>query len=186
MIYSIFSFKASGAGATAFSGKVYYIASSSAAFSLIFEGFFLAGSKGPASAITWLIAASTSVSFVLASICIFEALAIFPVVGLEAFTVSSTSSTLAYLLLLGVAARPFCIFGTITSAEGLKTSKIFVPSVFGSSALSLPVFASACSAEGAFGMVAGSSTFYVGGIGSFGSAAEEVFPPNSGTAAVSI
>jgi hypothetical protein len=58
---------------------------------------------------------------------------------LEAFTVSSTSSTLAILLLLGVAARPFCIFGIVTSAEGLKTSNIFVPSVFGFSALSLLV-----------------------------------------------
>jgi hypothetical protein len=113
-------------------------------------------------------------------------LAIFPGVGLEAFTVSSTSSTLAILLLLGVAARPFCIFGTVTSTEGLKTSNIFVPSVFGSSALSLPVFALAYSAEGAFGMVAGSSAFCVGGIGSFGSTTEEVFLPNSGTTTGSI
>jgi hypothetical protein len=125
-------------------------------------------------ALAWLIAASASVSFVVASICIFKALAIFPGVELEAFTVSSTSSTLAILLLLGVAARPFCIFGTVTSAEGLKIYDIFVASVFGSSALSLPVFASACSAEGAFGMVPGSPAFCVGGIGSFGAAVEEV------------
>jgi hypothetical protein len=85
-----------------------------------------------------------------------------------------------------VAARPFCIFGTVISVEGFKTSNIFYPFVFGSSALSLPDSASACSAEGVFGMVAGSSSFCVEGIGSFGAAAEEVSPPNSGTMAGSM
>ena len=77
----------------AFSGKVCSIASSSAVFSPISEGFSLAGSEGPASALAWLIAASASVSFVLDSICTLEALAIFPGVELEAFTVSSTSES---------------------------------------------------------------------------------------------
>jgi hypothetical protein len=116
----------------------------------------------------------------------FRSLGNFPGVELEAFTVSSTSSTLAILFLLGVAARPFCILGTVISTEGLKTSNIFYPSAFGSSALSLLVFASACLAEGAFGMVAGSSSFCVEGIGSFGAAAEEVSLPNLGTMAGSI
>jgi hypothetical protein len=80
----------------------------------------------------------------------------------------------------------FCAFGTVTSAEGLKISNIFVSSVFGSSALSLPAFDSASSAEDAFGMVAGSSAFCVGGMGSFDSAAEEIFSPSSGTTAGSI
>jgi hypothetical protein len=125
--------------------------------------------------------------FVSASVCIFEASAIFPEgVELKAFTVYNTSSTFAILLILGVAAKLFCAFGTVTSAEGLKISNIFVPSIFGSSALSLLVFDSASSAEGAFGMIAGSSVFYVGGMCSFGLAAEEVFPPNSGTTAGSI
>jgi hypothetical protein len=79
---------------------------------------------------------------------------------------------------LGVTAKLFCAFGTVTSAEGLKISSIFVPSIFGSSALSLSVFDSASSAEGTFGIIAGSSAFCVGGMGSFGSAAEEVSPPN--------
>ena len=61
-----------------FSGKLCSVASSSAAFSSIFEGFFSAGSEGPASALAWLTSVSTSVGFVSASICIFEASAIFP------------------------------------------------------------------------------------------------------------
>jgi hypothetical protein len=61
---------------------------------------------------------------------------------------------------------------------------MFFPSIFGSSALS--VFGSANVAEGAFGKVAGSSAFCVEGIGSFGVAAEEVSPPNSGTVAGSM
>ena len=120
----------------------------------------------------------------MASICIFEASTIFPGVEFEAFTDSRTSSTLAILFLLGVAARPFCAFGTVTSAEGLKTSNVFVPSILGSSVLS--VFGSAYLAEGALGKVAGSSAFYIEGIGSFGAAAQEVSPLNSGTTAGSM
>jgi hypothetical protein len=132
-----------------------------------------------------LTAVSISTSFVSASVCIFEASTIFPEgVELEAFTDSSTSSTFAILLLLGVAARPFYAFGTVTFAEGLKTSNIFVPSIFGSLALS--VFDSASSAEGTFSITAGSSAFCVGEMGSFGLAVEEVSPPNSGTTAGSI
>jgi hypothetical protein len=85
---------------------------------------------------------------------------------------------------LGVAARPFCAFGIVTSIEGLKTSNVCVPSILGSSTLS--VFGSANLAEGAFGKVTGSSAFYVEGIGSFGVVAEEVSPPNSGTTAGSM
>jgi hypothetical protein len=55
---------------------------------------------------------------------------------LKALTVSSTSSTFAILLLLGVAVEPFCAFGTVTSDEGLKISSVFVSSIFGFSTLS--------------------------------------------------
>jgi hypothetical protein len=84
----------------------------------------------------------------------------------------------------GVAARPFCAFGIVTSDEGLKTSNVFIPSILGSSVLS--VFGSANLVEGAFGKVAGSSAFCVEEIGSFGAAAEEISPPNSGTTAGSM
>jgi hypothetical protein len=98
-------------------------------------------------------------------------LAIFPEeIELEAFTDSNTSSTLAILFLLGVAARPFCAFGIVTSVEGLKTSNIFVPSILGSSVLS--VFGSANSVEGTFGITAGFLAFCVGEMGSFGLAVE--------------
>jgi hypothetical protein len=118
----------------------------------------------------------------LSFVCIFEALGIFPEgVELKAFTVSSTSSTFTILFLFGVAARPFYAVGTDISAEGLKISNLFASSVFGSSALSLSAFGSVISAEGAFGMVAGSLAFCVGGVGSFGAAAKEVSPPKSGT-----
>jgi hypothetical protein len=51
--------------------------------------------------------------------------------GLKVFAVSNTtSSTFAILLLLGVAAKLFCVFGTIASVEGLKISGIFVISSF--------------------------------------------------------
>jgi hypothetical protein len=110
-----------------FSGKVCSIASSSAAFSSISEGFFLADSEGPASVSAWIIAAPISADFVSASVYTFEASLIFPEgVELKAFTVSNTSSTFAILLLLGVAARLFCAFGTVTSAEGLKLTFVFL------------------------------------------------------------
>jgi hypothetical protein len=107
-------------------------------------------------------------------------------VEFKVFTVSNTSSTLAILLLLGVVAELFCAFGAVTSDEGLKISNTFVSPIFDSLALSLSVFDSARSIEGAFGIIAGSSSFYVGGMGSLGSAAEEASPPNSGTTAGSI
>jgi hypothetical protein len=87
---------------------------------------------------------------------------------------------------LGVATKLYCAFGTVTSVEGLKISNIFYPSIFGSSDLSLSVFDSASSAEGTFGIMAGPSAFCVGRMRSFGSATEEVSPPNSGTTAGSI
>jgi hypothetical protein len=89
-------------------------------------------------------------------------------------------------------AELFSAFSTVASVEelkipGLKIPDIFVTSsVFYPSALSLSTFISISSAEGAFGITVGSSIFCVGGIGSFGSAAEEASPPNSGTTAGSI
>jgi hypothetical protein len=78
-----------------------------------------------------------------------------------------------------------CTFGTVAFSGGLKTFDTFVvSSVSGLSALS--TFVSTSSAEASFGIVAGSSAFYVGGMGFFGSAVEEVSPPNLGTTAGSI
>ena len=101
--------------------------------------------------------------------------------------VSSTSNTFTILLLLGVMAELFCAFSAVASVKGLKIPGIFVTSsVVDLSALSLSTFVSTGSTEGAFGIIAGSSAFCVGGTGSLGSAAEEASPPNSGTAAGSI
>jgi hypothetical protein len=180
-------FKALGAEVATFSGETCSAAFSSIALSSISEGLFLASSEGPAATLAWITAVSISVDFVSASVYIFEASAIFSEgVELKAFTVSNTSSIFAILLLLGVAAKLFCAFDTVTSAEGLKISNIFVPSIFGSSALSLSVFDSVGSPKGTFAIIAGSSAFCVGGMGSFGLAAEEVSPPNSGTTLGSI
>jgi hypothetical protein len=74
---------------------------------------------------------------------------------------------------MGVIAGPFWVFGTSTSAEGLKISDVFVPSALGSSILS------------AFGVAVNSSVFCAG-VGSLASVAEEVSPTNSGTMAGSI
>jgi hypothetical protein len=187
MIYSIFSFKASGPDAGVFSVKLCSIAFSSAAFSSNFEGYSSAGFEGSASALAWLAAASTSAGLVSASICNFEALVIFPEgVDLKAITVSSTSNIFTILFLFGVAAKPFYVVGTVVSAEGLKISNLFSSSVFGSSALSLSAFGSVISAKDAFSIVVGSSAFCVRGVGSFGAAAKEVSPPKSGTAAGSM
>jgi hypothetical protein len=71
----------------------------STAFSLVSKDFSLAGSEGPTSVLAWLFVASASVSLV--SVCVFEASAVYPGVELEIFIVSSTSSTLAILFLLG-------------------------------------------------------------------------------------
>jgi hypothetical protein len=163
------------------------VAFSSVAFSSISVGFISAGSKGPALVPAWITASSILAYSVSTPVCTFEASSIFfEGVEFKVFTVSSTSSTLAILLLLGVSAKLFCTFGTVTSDEWLKISNIFVPSIFGSSVLSLSVFDSASSAEGTFGIIVGSSAFCVGGMGYFGSAAKEVSPPNSGTTADSI
>jgi hypothetical protein len=166
---------------TVFSGRICFAASFSVSFSPVSKDFSLAGSEGPASVSTWLFAASASVSFV--SVCVFEASPVFPGVELQVFIVSSTSSTLTILFLLGVVVRSFCAFGTVTSAEGLITYNIFVLSTSIFSILS--AFGSANLAEDAFGIAAGSSIFCVSA-GSLASVAEEVSPPNSGTLAGSI
>jgi hypothetical protein len=187
MMYSMLSFKASGAGVATFLGETCSVAFSYVALSSISEGFFLVSSEVPASVLSWITAASISAGFVSASVCTFEASVIFPEgVELKAFTVSNTSNTFAILLLLRVAAELFCAFGTVTSDEGLKIPSVFVSSIFGFSALFSSVFDSASSTEASFGIVAGSSTFYVGGMSTFGSAAKEVSSPNSGTTAGSI
>jgi hypothetical protein len=109
-------------------------------------------------------------------------------IELKDFVVSNTTSSMfAILLLLGVAAEPFCAFGMGTSDEGLKISGIFViSSIFDPSALSLSAFVSTSSTEGNFGIIAGSSVLYAGGIVSFVLAAEEVPSPNSGITASSM
>jgi hypothetical protein len=111
---------------TIFSGRICFATSFSVYFSLDSKDFSLAGFEGPALVPAWLFAASASVSY--DSAYVFEASALFPGVELELFIVSSTSSTLTILFLLGIAVRSFCVFGTITSTEGLVTSNIFVPS----------------------------------------------------------
>jgi hypothetical protein len=62
---------------TVFSGKLCYVASSSAAFFSISEGCLSTGSEGLASTLAWLTAPSTSAGLVSALICIFEASTIF-------------------------------------------------------------------------------------------------------------
>jgi hypothetical protein len=84
---------------------------------------------------------------------------------------------------LGVTVRSFCAFDTVTSAEGLVTSNIFVLSTFVS--LTLSTFSSPNLANGVFGVATGSSVFYIGAV-SLASAAEEVSPPYSGTVAGSM
>jgi hypothetical protein len=74
---------------------------------------------------------------------------------------------------LGVIAGSFGVFGTSTSAEGLKIFDVFVPSALGS-----PIFS-------AFGVAAGSSFFCIRA-GHLASVAVEVSPPNSGTEAGSM
>jgi hypothetical protein len=97
-----------------------------AAFSSISEGFFLVGSEGPASALAWPTAASVSTDYVSASVCIFEASAIFlEGVELQAFTVSSTSSTFTIIFLFGVAARLFLPSALLLLLKGLKFLTFF-------------------------------------------------------------
>jgi hypothetical protein len=102
---------------------------------------------------------------------------------LKFFIVSSTSSTLTILFLLGVVVRTFCAFGIVTSAEGLMTFNIFVLSTSASSILM--AFGSPDLGYDAFGIATGSSTFCVAA-SSLALVAEEVSPPNSGTMADSI
>jgi hypothetical protein len=151
------------------SAKIYFDAFVS--FSMVPKDFTLAGSEGPASVSAWCFVASASEAVV--SICASGASAILFGMVLEDFIVSNTSRTLTILFLLGVTAGPFWVFGTSTSAEGLKISDVFVPSALGPSILS------------AFGVAAGSSFFCVRA-GHLASIAIEVSPPNSGTEAGSM
>jgi hypothetical protein len=163
-----------------FSGKICSIAYFSVSFSPISKDFSLAGSEGPASVTAWLFVALASDNLVLDYV--FGVSTVF--LGVElVFIVSSASSTLTILFLLGVALRSFCSFGTVTSAEGLVTSNISV--YLTTISLILSVFGSANLTEDAFGFAAGSSTFCVSS-GSLASVAEEVSPSNSGTVAGSI
>jgi hypothetical protein len=167
----VLSFEASVAGTSIFSDAI-----CSASFSSTTAGF-----EGPALFLAWIVAASTSAYFVLASGCAFEALTIFlEGVQLKVFVVSNTtSSTFAILLLLGVVAELFCAFGTVASIEGLKISGIFVISpIFDPSALS--AVASTSLTESNFGIMVGSQVFYAGRTVSFVSADEEAPSPNSG------
>jgi hypothetical protein len=84
-------------------------------------------------------------------------------------------------------AEHFCVFDAIASVEGFKISSIFViSSIYDPSALSLLAFVSTSSTEGTFGIIAGSSVLYTGGIVSFVLATEEVPSPNSGIVASSM
>jgi hypothetical protein len=66
------SFKASGAGVATFLGEICSVAFSSVALSSNFEGFFSAGSEGPASVPAWITAASISADFVSASVALLK------------------------------------------------------------------------------------------------------------------
>jgi hypothetical protein len=102
---------------------------------MVSKDFILAGSEGPASVSAWCFVASASE--VVVSICTLGISAIFFGVVLEDFLVSNTSRTLTIPFLLGVIVGPFWVFGTSTSAEGLKISDVFVPSALGSSIFSV-------------------------------------------------
>jgi hypothetical protein len=106
--------------------------------------------------------------------------------GLKTFVISNTTSiTFAIILLLGVAAEVFCIFGRSASIGSLRNFGVFVIlSIFGSS--SFLALSSADSAICIFGIIAGSSVLCAGGTISFVLAAEEAPSPNSGIAAGSM
>jgi hypothetical protein len=87
---------------------------------------------------------------------------------------------------LGVAAERFCAFDTVTSDEGLKIYNAFVSSMFGFLTLSFSVFDIAWPMGKDLQLFASSPAFYVGGMGSFGLAVEEVSPPKPGNTAGSI
>jgi hypothetical protein len=118
-----------------------------------------------------------------------EVSAIFLVgVGFKVLVVSSTtSSTFAILLLLGVAAEPFCIFDIVASVEGLKTYGVLgISTIFGPSVLSLSAFGSTSLTKGIFGIVADSSVLRTGEMVSFVLVDEEVPSPSSGITAGSM
>jgi hypothetical protein len=106
--------------------------------------------------------------------------------GLKTFVVSNTtSSTFSILLLLGVAAKVFCIFGRSTSIGRLKIFCVFViSSIFGSLAFS--ALSSAGYAICIFGITAGSSAPCTVEAVCIVLAAEEDPMPNSGTTAGSM
>jgi hypothetical protein len=111
----------------------------------------------------------------LASAYVFVASATFFVAaGLKTFVVSSTaSSTLAILLLLGVAAKVFCTFDKPAAPGGFRISGIFVTlSTYGSLALLSSALASPTVVT--FGTTVGSSVLCIIGTISFTLAAEEV------------
>jgi hypothetical protein len=97
----------------------------------------------------------------------------------------TASSTLAILLLLGVAAGAFCTFGNSAYAGGLRISGIFTDfSTFGSSAVSSLALAGLT--VGTFGTTIDSSALCTMGAACFAWAVEEVPSPNSGTTVGSI
>jgi hypothetical protein len=106
--------------------------------------------------------------------------------GLSAFVVSSTaSSTLAILLLLGVATEVFCTFGEPSAPSGLRISGIFV-TFFTYGSLVLLSLALAGSTVAIFGTTLGSTALCIIETLSFALAAEEVPSPNSGITASSM
>jgi hypothetical protein len=60
-----------------FSGEICSVVFSSIAFSSISASFFSEGSEGPTSVLAWITATSISAGFVSASVCAFEASAVF-------------------------------------------------------------------------------------------------------------
>jgi hypothetical protein len=140
---------------------------------------------GSASVLASIAAVSPYIYLILASACASATL----FMGEERLEsiVSKMSKTFTILFLLGVIAELFSAFSIVTSAEGFRISGIFVvPSVFDLSVSPSSTLVSISLVEGAFGVVAGSSAFYIGGVGSVGAAVEEVSPPNSDIVAGSI
>jgi hypothetical protein len=106
------------------------------------------------------------------------------VFGIHVFKISNTFTI---LLLLGVMAKLFSALSIVASVEGLRIPDALVAfSIFDLSVLSSTAFVSINLIEGVFGATAGFSTSCVGGTCSFGSVAEDVSPPNSGTMAGSM
>ena len=93
-------------------------------------------------------------------------------IGTERSLCKITSSTIAILLLLGVVAELFCVFGTVASVEGFKVSGIFVNSLI-SSPSALSAFVSTSLIESSFDILAGSSILCAGRAISFALTAKE-------------